>query len=287
MKTSFVSDSCFLQGSYTNSHFLPALHSGHASNASWKQGIQWLIQFGPWKKICNQNCWTRRRRRRTANLFLMKLFLKIYTLPQKHKKTYLIYQHFLLKKKQRVACMILQGAEASQLQEGGCTCASVQGQQLQVSSQWMSYHPKLTTPIGMTNSEDEPLLLKNFNPPPTVTYHTQYVFWSCRMHVNLAVRGRQFCTTEFRVDHGLFVLELSSCNQAMQGSILNLVREIHLLQHEIFFSIGAKRVKAVCIMLHMCCDRQDQQGWVALVIPFLFLSFWLHFFCSTSHDRIA
>jgi hypothetical protein len=24
-----------------------------------------------------------------------------------------------------------------------------------------------------------------------------------------------------------------------------------------------------------------------LVIPFLFLSFWLHFFCSTSHDRIA
>ncbi|KAH9562711.1 hypothetical protein CY35_05G086300 [Sphagnum magellanicum] len=25
-------------------------------------------------------------------------------------------------------------------------------------------------------------------------------------------------------------------------------------------SIGAKRVKAVCIMLHMCCDRQDQQG---------------------------
>ncbi len=39
------------------------------------------------------------------------------------------------KEKQRVACMILQGAEASQLQEGGCTCASVQGQQLQVSSQ--------------------------------------------------------------------------------------------------------------------------------------------------------
>jgi hypothetical protein len=35
------------------------------------------------------------------------------------------------KEKQRVACMILQGAEASQLQEGGCTCASVQGQQLQ------------------------------------------------------------------------------------------------------------------------------------------------------------
>ncbi len=26
-------------------------------------------------------------------------------------------------------------------------------------------------------------------------------------------------------------------------------------------SIGAKRVKAVCIILHMCCDRQDQQGW--------------------------
>ncbi|KAH8954090.1 hypothetical protein BDL97_08G061500 [Sphagnum fallax] len=25
-------------------------------------------------------------------------------------------------------------------------------------------------------------------------------------------------------------------------------------------SIGAKRVKAVCIILHMCCDRQDQQG---------------------------
>ncbi|KAH8954092.1 hypothetical protein BDL97_08G061500 [Sphagnum fallax] len=24
--------------------------------------------------------------------------------------------------------------------------------------------------------------------------------------------------------------------------------------------IGAKRVKAVCIILHMCCDRQDQQG---------------------------
>ncbi len=39
------------------------------------------------------------------------------------------------KEKQRVACMILQGAEASQLQESGCTCASVQGQQLQVSSQ--------------------------------------------------------------------------------------------------------------------------------------------------------
>ncbi|CAK9190514.1 unnamed protein product [Sphagnum troendelagicum] len=25
-------------------------------------------------------------------------------------------------------------------------------------------------------------------------------------------------------------------------------------------SIGAKRVKAVCIILHMCCDREDQQG---------------------------
>jgi hypothetical protein len=24
-----------------------------------------------------------------------------------------------------------------------------------------------------------------------------------------------------------------------------------------------------------------------LVIPFLFLFFWLHFFCSSSHDRIA
>jgi hypothetical protein len=62
------------------------------------------------------------------------------------------------------------------------------------SSRWVlnecHNHPKLTTPIGMTNSEDEPLLPKNFNPPPTVTYHTQYVFWSCRMHVNLAVRGR-------------------------------------------------------------------------------------------------
>jgi hypothetical protein len=151
----------------------------------------------------------------------------------------------------------------------------------------MSYLPKLTTPIGMTNSEDEPLLPKNFNPPPTVTYDTQYVLWSCRMHVNLAVRGRWPCTTEFRVYHGLFVLELSSCNQAMQGCILNLVREIHLLQHEIFFSIGAKRVKAMCIMLHMCCDRQDQQGWVAFIIPFCFLFFWLHFFCSSSHDGIA
>ncbi len=188
MKTSFVSDSCFLQGSYTNSHFLPALHSEHASNAAWKQGILWLIQFGPWKKFCNQNCWTTRRRR-TTNLFLLKLFLKIYT-PPKNTKNKSDIPTLFAEEKQRVACMILQGAEASQLQEGGCTCASVQGQQLQVSSQWMSYHPKLTTPIGMTNSEDEPLLPKNFNPPPTVTYHTQYVLWSCRMHVNLAVRGK-------------------------------------------------------------------------------------------------
>ncbi len=51
------------------------------------------------------------------------------------KKLNLIYPTLFAKEKQRVACMILQGAEASQLQEGGCTCASVQGQQLQVSSQ--------------------------------------------------------------------------------------------------------------------------------------------------------
>jgi hypothetical protein len=39
--------------------------------------------------------------------------------------------------------------------------------------------------------------------------------------------------------------------------------DIHLGGEMLFLwnvSIGAKRVKAVCIILHMCCDREDQQG---------------------------
>jgi hypothetical protein len=48
--------------------------------------------------------------------------------PKKTQKNKSHIPTLFAKEKRRVACMILQGAEASQLQEGGCTCASVQGQ---------------------------------------------------------------------------------------------------------------------------------------------------------------